>query len=212
MDEVLYVDHSTTSQTLVGKYLDGIASLTFATSIDAAIQILGERRFKLMVAGYDFAEGNILEIIQHVRTSPVHGQMPVIIISSSLDETLLTRILRAGANDGMSKPLNVPVFQAMVARMLAEPYVRSLEYRVIDVACFQWRTNLGVCEFCPELNLTITGATREDVTNRMRAALQEHGYRDGVALGNTGNEVVVRHEVRLPGSRSVTAPPSMPVE
>jgi len=137
---------------------------------------------------------------------------PVIIISSSLDETLLTRILRAGANDGMSKPLNVPVFQAMVARMLAEPYVRSLEYRVIDVACFQWRTNLGVCEFCPELNLTITGATREDVTNRMRAALQEHGYRDGVALGNTGNEVVVRHEVRLPGSRSVTAPPSMPVE
>jgi CheY-like chemotaxis protein len=121
--------------------------------------------------------------------------MPVIVISASMDGPMLTRILRAGANDGQAKPLRVQEFRALVTQMLSAPYVRSLEHPVIDVTCFQWRSHLGVHEFCPELNLLVTGSTREEVVDRMRAALQEHCGDEGIELGNISDELIVRHMI-----------------
>jgi CheY-like chemotaxis protein len=194
MNEVLYVEDSTTSQILMKKYLEKMATLTIASSLDAAIQLLRDRRFNLMIADYNFPEGNSLQLIQYVRSSPMHHRMPVIVISSSMDGSMLTRILRAGANDGQEKPLRVVEFRGMVAQMLTAPYVRSLDHPVIDVSCFEWRSHQGVHEFCPELNLTITGATREDVADRMRDALQKH-CAQGVAMGGIGDELIVRHMI-----------------
>jgi CheY-like chemotaxis protein len=195
MNEVLYVEDSTTSQVLMRKYLDGMVSLTVVPSLDGAIQMLRDRRFKLMITDYNFPEGNSLQLIQYARTSPVHHQMPVIVISSSMDGPMLTRILRAGANDGQAKPLRLAEFRTLVEQMLTAPYVRSLDHPVIDVTCFQWRTSSGVHEYCPELNSIVTGSTREDADNLMRAALQEHCGLEGIALGNTNDELVVRHMI-----------------
>lgn len=206
MDEILYVDHSSTSQILMRKYLEGMASLTPAASVDAAIALLANHKFPLMIAGYDFAEGNALPLIEYIRATPAHKEMPVIVISSSMDESLLTRIIRAGANDGMAKPLQVEAFRAMVARMLASPYVRHLENQVLDVSCFRWQSIHGVCEYCPELGITVAGSTKEEAAALMTAALQERGLREGMMLGNTSNEAVVRHEVRLPGNGPATEP------
>lgn len=195
MNEVLYVEDSATSQVLMRKYIEGIVSLTVVPSLDAAIQLLRERRFNLMITDYNFPEGNSLQLIQYVKTSPMHHQMPVVVVSSSMDGPMLTRILRAGANDGMAKPLRLAEFRALVERMLAAPYVRSLDHPVIDVSCFQWRTHAGVHEYCPELNLLVTGATREEAGDCMRLALQEHSRGGGATLGNTSDELIVRHMV-----------------
>jgi CheY-like chemotaxis protein len=195
MNEVLYVEDSATSQVLMRKYIEGIVSLTVVPSLDGAIKLLRERRFNLMITDYNFPEGNSLQLIQYVKTSPMHHHMPVIVVSSSMDGPMLTRILRAGANDGQAKPLRLAEFRALVERMLAAPYVRSLDHPVIDVSCFQWRTHAGVYEYCPELNLLVTGATREEAGDRMRSALQEHSKGGGAALGNTSDELIVRHMV-----------------
>jgi CheY-like chemotaxis protein len=194
MNEVLYVEDSSTSQILMKKYLEGMVALTLAPSLDVAIQQLRDRRFNLMIADYNFPEGNSLQLIQYVRSSPIHHHMPVIVISSSMDGPMLTRILRAGANDGQPKPIRVTEFRTLVAKMLSTPYYRSLEHPVIDVSCFQWRSHQGVHEFCPELNLTITGPTREDVADRMRAALQQR-CEQGMTLGSINDELIVRHMV-----------------
>lgn len=195
MNDVLYVEDSTTSQILMRKCLEGMVSLTIASSLDAAIQLLRDRRFKLMIADYNFPEGNSLQLIQYVRTSPVHYQMPVIVISSSMDGPMLTRVLRVGANDGQAKPLHAAEFRALVAQMLSAPYVRSLEHPVIDVTCFQWRSHVGVHEFCPEINLLVTGATMDDADERMRTALQQHCEREQATLGNISDERIVRHMI-----------------
>jgi two-component system chemotaxis response regulator CheY len=195
MNEVLYVEDSATSQVLMRKYIEGIVSLTVVPSLDGAIQLLRERRFNLMITDYNFPEGNSLQLIQYVKTSPMHHHMPVIVVSSSMDGPMLTRILRAGANEGQAKPLRLAEFRALVERMLAAPYVRSLDHPVIDVSCFQWRTHAGVHEYCPELNILVTGATREEAGDRMRSALQEHSGGGGAPLGNTSDELIVRHMV-----------------
>jgi CheY-like chemotaxis protein len=204
MNEVLYVEDSTTSQILMKRYLEGIVSLTIASSLDSAILLLRERRFKLMISDYNFPEGNSLQLIQHVRTSPIHHQMPVIVISSGMDGPMLARILRAGANDGQAKPLRIAEFRALIAQMLTAPYVRSLEHPVIDVTCFQWRSHAGVHEYCPEINLTVTGATREEVVDRMCAALQQH-CADFGSLGDTSDELIVRHMVHSCAAKPQTS-------
>lgn len=194
MKEVLYVEDSTTSQILMRRFLEGIAELTIASSLDAALQLLREHRFDLMIADYNFPEGNSVQLIQYVRSAPMHHKMPVIVVSSSMGAPMLTRILKIGANDGQAKPLKPADFRALVTRMLSAPYVRRLEHPVIDVSCFQWRSSLGIHQFCPELNLTITGPTIEDVTERMGAALNQPRA-SGVPMGNIGDELIVRHMV-----------------
>jgi CheY-like chemotaxis protein len=194
MSEVLYVEDSTTSQILMRRFLEGIAELTIASSLEAALQLLREHRFDLMIADYNFPEGNSQQLIQFVRSAPMHHKMPVIVVSSSMGAPMLTRILKIGANEGLMKPLKPADFRATVTRMLAAPYIRRLEHPVVDVSCFQWRSSLGIHQFCPELNVTVTGPTVEEVAERMAAALREHRG-SGTPMGNIGDELIVRHMV-----------------
>lgn len=194
MSEVLYVEDSTTSQMLMRRFLEGIATLTLASSLESALQLLRERRFDLMIADYNFPEGNSTQLIQYARSAPMHHKMPVVVVSSSMDAAMLTRILKIGANDGLAKPLKPVDFRSLVTRMLAAPYIRRLEKPVVDVSCFQWRSNQGIHQFCPELNLTITGPTSEEVAERMRAALKQHGASGG-QMGTIAEALIVRHMV-----------------
>ena len=195
MKQALYVEDSATSQLLMRKYLAGLCELTITPSLSMASSLLAERRFDLMISDFLFPEGDALELIQQVRLIDAIKTMPVIVVSSSMDGALLSRVLKAGANEGMSKPLPTAEFRVVVMRMLEDPYVRSLERAICSVTCFQWATRGAVSQFCPELNLTITGRTKDDVSKRMLAALQER-LAQGTDLGYTSHEVVVTHVVQ----------------
>jgi len=177
------------------KYLAGLCELTITPSLSMASSLLAERRFDLMISDFLFPEGDALELIQQVRLIDAIKTMPVIVVSSSMDGALLSRVLKAGANEGMSKPLPTAEFRVVVMRMLEDPYVRSLERAICSVTCFQWATRGAVSQFCPELNLTVTGQTKDDVSKRMLAALQER-LAQGTDLGYTSHEVVVTHVVQ----------------
>lgn len=90
MKEVHYVEDRTTSQILMRRFLEGIAELTIGSSLEAALQLLREHRFDLMVADDNFPEGNSVQLIQYVRSAPMHHKMPVIVVSSSIGAPMLT--------------------------------------------------------------------------------------------------------------------------
>ena len=62
-------------------------------------------------------------------------------------------------------------------------------------------------EFCPELNLMVTGPTREDVADRMRAALSEHCAQKGGTVGNISDEIIVRHMIHSLRHGRACSPP-----
>src|SRR5882757_2446492 len=192
MKQVLYVEDSATSQLLMRKYLVGLCDLTITPSLRMAISLLAERHFDLLISDFLFPEGDALDLIHHVRRTETLKDMPVIVISSSLDGTLLSRVLKAGANEGMSKPLNTAEFRAIVTRMLTLPYVRSLDHALTGVSCFQWVSRGTVSQFCPELNLLLTGPSKDDVAKRMLGAIQER-LAQGTELGYTSHEAIVTH-------------------
>ena len=196
MKQVLYVEDSATSQLLMRKYLAGLCELTVTPSLRTAVSLVTERKFDLLVSDFLFPEGDALDLMQLVRNTEATKMMPIVVVSSSMDGALLSRVLKAGANEGMSKPLATAEFRAVVMRMLEAPYVRSLDHAICSVACFQWVSRGTFSQFCPELNLTLSGPTREDVSKRMLAALQER-LALGDDFGYTAHEAVVTHVVQI---------------
>lgn len=195
MKQVLYVEDSATSQLLMRKYLAGICELTITPSLRMAVSLLAERHFDLLISDFLFPEGDALDLIQQARKTEALKAMPVIVISSSMDGALLSRVLKAGANEGLSKPLNTTEFRNVVIRMLNDPYVRSMERAICSVTCFQWVSRGTVFQYCPELALTLSGVTKEEVTKQMQSALQMR-LAQGSELGFTNHESLVTHVVQ----------------
>jgi len=195
MKQVLYVEDSATSQLLMRKYVAGMCELTITPSLRMAMSLLSERKFDLLISDFIFPEGDALDLIQLSRKSEATKDMPIIVISGSMDGALLSRVLKAGANEGLSKPLATDEFRAVVTRMMSDPYVRSMERAICSVTCFQWAVRGSVSQYCPELNLLFTAATKDEVSKQMLAALQER-LTQGADVGYTNHEMVVTHVVQ----------------
>lgn len=194
MKQVLYVEDSATSQLLMRKYLVGLCELTITPSLRMAMSMLSERRFDLLIADFLFPEGDALDLIHQVRSAETLKNMPIVVISSSMDGTLLSRVLKAGANDGAVKPIHVEDFRQTVTRMLEAPYVRSPDATLTGVTCFQWASQHMIYQYCPELNVTVSASTAEGASVRMVAALKER-IAQGAQVGYINHECVVTHVV-----------------
>jgi CheY-like chemotaxis protein len=195
MKQVLYVEDSATSQLLMRKYLQSACELTITPSPRAGVALAHERAFDLIITDYLFPEGDALDLITQVRQTKDTRQLPIVVVSSSMDPALQNRVLKAGANDGMSKPLPTQEFRAMVEQMLTEPYVRIPEKSVASVPCFQWLLRGEHHEFCPELGLRFSGPDRDEVSRRMTAAIREK-IAGGTVLGYVTHEKVITHVVQ----------------
>ncbi|MBI5381114.1 MAG: response regulator [Opitutae bacterium] len=195
MKHVLYVEDSAMSQNLMRKYLDGVCDLTVTATLKKASAMLADRVFDLLIADYLFPEGDASELIRQTRSSPRHSAMPIIVVSSSMDGVLLSRVLHCGANDALAKPLKAQVIRYMVKTMLHAPYVCRQEHAALGVCCLQWWSDDRFYQYCPELNLRVEGATRAEAADRMRTALAA-AVRRGVALGNTTQEALITHVVK----------------
>lgn len=195
MKSVLYVEDSATSQLLMRKYVNGMCELTITASPRAGLEILETRQFDLVITDFLFPDTDATDLIVQLRKRYDRMVLPIIVISGSMDLSLLNRLLKAGANDGMAKPLNTADFRAMVQRMMDAPYLRVLDKVASTVSCFQWSTADAFFEYCPELDLKTTGGSREEVGRRMAEMLREHAARS-VPLGFTTHEKCTTHVVQ----------------
>ena len=203
MKHVLYVEDSGIARLLMRKCLSDLCDITMVSTLQAGFQALQEQQFDLLIADFVFPEGDALDLIEHARQSASWEKFPIIVVSSTMDRMLLNRVLKVGANEALPKPLITETFRALVERMLHDPYVRAPKDVVNGVSCFQWRANGLFHQYCPELNLAVSGATRSEAAQRMKALLKEHSEK-GTPLGATSQEAVVVHMVH----EAVTCPAS----
>jgi CheY-like chemotaxis protein len=195
MKQILYVEDSTMAQMLMQKYVQGMCDLTIVSLPRAAGPVLKERRFDLVITDFMFPQGDALGLIDTLRQSYSPTELPIIVVSSCMDEILLDRVLKRGANDGVVKPIKVAEFRALVERMLANPFVRVSDRPTVGVCCLEWQTGGRAYQYCPDLNLTVTGDTRDQAAEIMSARL-EAAMAAGTELGQVWREAVVTHIVR----------------
>jgi two-component system alkaline phosphatase synthesis response regulator PhoP len=77
-----------------------------ATNAASAEEILTNSRFAAAILDLNLPDINGLDVLKKLRNHPIHGLVPVIILTANNDKTDTVLALELGADDYMTKPFN----------------------------------------------------------------------------------------------------------
>src|SRR5436190_472802 len=97
---------------------DGYA-VTLARSGREAIELLGERRFDLVLLDIMMPGMNGLEVLKFLRRVDSLIDLPIIMVTAKGESEDMVEALELGANDYVTKPLDFPVVLARLRTQLA---------------------------------------------------------------------------------------------
>lgn len=119
--DVLIVDDSRSSAAAIALALEQIQGLKVEVCLDP---IEGMRRclahqFDLVLIDYMMPKMNGIEVIQLLRGSEGYALIPIVMITSSIDQDVRIKAIEIGATDFLTKPFDKVEMQARVRNLLA---------------------------------------------------------------------------------------------
>ncbi len=115
LGRVLVLDDNEAIRTSVAMYLDDAGyNAQPAATLGAAVRALEDRPFDLAVADYMLPDGTALDLLARLRESG--NPMPVIVLTGHGSIDLAVRAVRAGAEQFLTKPLELPALLEVVRR------------------------------------------------------------------------------------------------
>src|SRR5688500_3040363 len=120
VSSLLIVDDEELSREGLGRHLrrHGYA-VTGAGSGREAMELRGGRRFDLVLLDVMMPGMNGLEVLQHLRQVDSLIGLPVIMVTARGESADVVEALALGANDYLTKPLDLPVALARIRTQLA---------------------------------------------------------------------------------------------
>lgn len=83
-----------------------------------ALKALRENTFDLIVTDIVMPQMDGFELCEEIRKSPRWSRLPVIISSTYADSGHITKALRLGADDFLPKPVEAPLVEKVVRRVI----------------------------------------------------------------------------------------------
>jgi len=197
---LLYVEDSRTAQALLRRAVEQIVEFSAATTLAEARQAIAQGSFNFFVLDYELPDGNGLQLAREIRRDPRHKVTPIILYSASLDDEMAYAAMVAGVNLSLQKPMNLLDLRDTIVRLSVVPEIKTVRRKLIQFATVLWQAEGQFHAFSPDLGQTISGPTRESVTEQIQAMLDAFVARDGVAENHKAIEPqVVRHVIALGG-------------
>jgi two-component system, chemotaxis family, chemotaxis protein CheY len=118
--KVLVVDDSATVRQQVGTALTqaGFTVIEAVDGVDGAARIAATTDLALVICDVNMPRMNGLEMVEAVRTNPAAAAMPIIMLTTEGDPTLVARAKQAGAKGWIVKPFK-PELLVAAAKKLA---------------------------------------------------------------------------------------------
>jgi CheY-like chemotaxis protein len=173
MKQILYIEDSRSSQLIVQKFLGGFCETTAVSSVSDARTRFNERRFDLIITDFHMPEGTPLEFIREIRRCVSPMELPILLVSASLDPAMLNTALAVGVNDGLPKPLDGKTFLDTVKRLLSTPYLRPADVSFFSITSLEWTQDGRYYQLCPELQVTAEGANHHEANDSMTQLARE---------------------------------------
>lgn len=149
-DTLLIVDDNESNRDLLSRRMKR-KGFDVATAVDGAdaLEIMKKRRFDLVLLDLMMPGISGLEVLERVRKDFSPAELPVIMVTAHHETSAIVGSLELGANDYVTKPVDIPVLLARVNaqldRMRAEAAVKeaneSLEKQVIERTAELQRAN-----------------------------------------------------------------------
>lgn len=120
MKRILVVDDSPSVRLLVGQAL-GSAGFEVVEAGDGVegIERIGRGDLALVLCDVNMPRMDGLEMIERVKQDPVHRGLPIVMLSSEGQPTLVDRAKRAGAKGWIVKPFRPELLVSAVSKLLA---------------------------------------------------------------------------------------------
>ena len=90
----------------------------------------------MLITDFLFPKGDVLGLIEQVRKTKAWDKLPIVVVSASRDRMLVSRVLKAGANEALCKPLIPEEFRQLIKCMLSSPIFVSPEPRSMGSPAF----------------------------------------------------------------------------
>lgn len=132
MPLVLAVDDERHNLTLLERMLKGMCRVISVTNAQAAIDTLAQAPFDLILLDLMMPEVGGIQALHAIRTNPRTAEIPVIMISAMSDGQSVAQGLEAGANDYITKPIDMDVTLARVRTQLALKKLQDERNQTID--------------------------------------------------------------------------------
>jgi two-component system chemotaxis response regulator CheY len=119
MKKVLIVDDSETIRQQVTETLES-AGFTVTTAGDglAGLRCVEQHDFSLAILDVNMPELSGLEMLEKLRENPRHARLPVLILTTEVQGSMIDRAKRAGAKGWMVKPVKPEHLVSTVRRLL----------------------------------------------------------------------------------------------
>jgi len=155
---LLVVDDNVANRQLLSRRLARRGfDLTEAESGTRALALLAERTFDLILLDLEMPDLDGMQVLASIRQKWDADTLPVIIVTCRDEPEHLVAALEAGANDYVTKPVNLPVIEARVRTQLAHRWalqalrVSEERYRVAvagsNDGIWDWDLRSGVVHF-----------------------------------------------------------------
>lgn len=107
-EKILLVDHNEETRVMVGKYLDEQGFLVIhARQGGEVLKILRDHSISVAIIENDLPDISGEDMVSVIRANPMHGRMPVIMLSSRAFVFDIEHFLRIGVDRCLSKPVKL---------------------------------------------------------------------------------------------------------
>jgi CheY-like chemotaxis protein len=119
--DVLYIDDTKENLELIGSVLNelrpGVALRTATNGLDGSL-LAENRRPDVLLLDLNLPDISGEEVMRRLRARTQTGDVPVIVLSADSTSRNINRLLEAGADAYLTKPVNVPQFLDVLDRLL----------------------------------------------------------------------------------------------
>ena len=170
--KILVVDHSRIMQSIYKKMLADLGVVAPANTVEEACEWLQTSSCKLIITDFLFARGSGLDLIQTVRESYTAMQLPIIMVSASMDPCLKQDAIKTGANFCMGKPPDFKLLAEISAQLLTTPFVDAIGQDGIYYTAINWSQEDKVYYFCPEFRILVHADNAEQAVSQLEDLIQ----------------------------------------
>lgn len=172
---ILHLEDNNAAKMIMRRILREIAELDDVSTHKDAVSALRERDYDLLISDFVLGDGNTLDFIVQLRSTPRTAALPIIVVSGSLDKWTRGALRQVGVNAAVQKPIDPESFRALAQRLVDAPASREITGDCQACECVSWHDGEYFVVACPSLNLNARGTSEREAQANLRTQLLERG-------------------------------------
>jgi len=118
---VLVVEDDPVNQFVAREFLECLGhTVTVTATAGEAERLLRQARFDVVLMDRQLPDGDGIEAIARIRNGPAHRNLPIVLVTAAMEDTVREAAFAAGADDILTKPYRQTALQQVLARLGVE--------------------------------------------------------------------------------------------